>query len=223
MISQPHFNSHAEQQAMLGCAARLDPHRHPRRWALQQARNSGPRKNLNAAGPQIAEQQATRDELAPKVRELAAQLSQTQIAKRLGISRTLVRVIGLENDIQFRGKNKPPPWTAEQITSVKAMAETMRIGEVSDKTGISLRRLRSMAETHEFAFTPGPGHKHTPAELAAMAERIRACRDMGVPRSKTAVALSISYDTFQRVCAEFGIEFPVRARRTVWLPGGEEE
>lgn len=222
MLAQPHFSSHAEQQAMLGCAANLDPAKHPRRWALQQARNSGPRKNLNAAGPQIVEQQATRDQLAPKVRALAAELSQTQIAKRLGISRTLVRVIGLENDIPFRGKNKPPPWTAEQVSCVKAMAETMRISEVSGKTGFSLRRLRSMAETHGFTFVPGPGHRHTPAELAAMAERITACRDMGVPRSKTAVALSISHDTFQRVCAEFGIEFPAHQRRTEWLPGSEE-
>ena len=44
------------------------------------------------------------------------------------------------------------------------------------------------------------------ARIVPIHHRITACRDMGVPRSKTAVALSISYDTFQRVCAEFGIE-----------------
>jgi hypothetical protein len=38
MIPTPHFHSHAEQQAMLGCAAKLDPAKHPRRFAQHQAR-----------------------------------------------------------------------------------------------------------------------------------------------------------------------------------------
>ncbi|MFI8384853.1 hypothetical protein [Pseudomonas sp. NPDC079086] len=38
MIPTPHFQSHAQQQAMLGCAANLDPAKHPRRYAQHQAR-----------------------------------------------------------------------------------------------------------------------------------------------------------------------------------------
>ena len=38
MLQNPHYSSHAEQQAALGCAANLDPIKHPRRYKLQQAR-----------------------------------------------------------------------------------------------------------------------------------------------------------------------------------------
>ena len=38
MLTTPHFQNHAQQQAMLGCAATLDPIKHPRRFAQQKAR-----------------------------------------------------------------------------------------------------------------------------------------------------------------------------------------
>ena len=39
MIPTPHYHSHEHQRAMLGCAADLDPGKHPRRYALYLARN----------------------------------------------------------------------------------------------------------------------------------------------------------------------------------------
>lgn len=38
MISTPRYNSHAQQQAMLGSAANLCPDKHPRRFARYKAR-----------------------------------------------------------------------------------------------------------------------------------------------------------------------------------------
>lgn len=95
MIQQPRFTSHAEQQAMLGSAAALDPVKFPRRAALAKARE----KHLPR--PVMATQQAQRDRITPIVAELAKTMSISQVEKETGHSRTLLQRIAAENGFAF--------------------------------------------------------------------------------------------------------------------------
>lgn len=99
MISQPRFASHAEQQAMLGTAAVLDPDKYPRRAALAKARSKQP--GNGRPGTLIANQRAERERLVPIVAHMAKTMSVTEIARQLNRSRRYLERIAEDNQFTF--------------------------------------------------------------------------------------------------------------------------
>lgn len=100
MIQSPHFRSHAEQQAVLGCAAALDPVKFPRRYAqfIAQGKN---RPVTRGHGDKFRRERA---ELAEGIRELAATMTIDEAAETTGIDRKHLRLIADENGIVFPSK-----------------------------------------------------------------------------------------------------------------------
>jgi hypothetical protein len=92
MISTPHFQSHAQQQAMLGCAANLDPAKHPRRYAQQQARqrlNKEVRWLEHATSPQgIAQNQQHLEQ----VRQALAEKRERQLREMAATGASIIRM-----------------------------------------------------------------------------------------------------------------------------------
>lgn len=210
MITQPHFTSHADQQAMLGCAANLDPDRHPRRWALEMARMRTPGKGRAALGPALTKLQARRAELAPKVRELAETMTQTQVQRELKISRPLLRVIAEEYGITFyRPQKEVGPVELEWIRQA-AMRMTRR--KAAKQLDTSESRLGRIAKQYGFEFrtfagTPTGPREIPPERLEMYRERLIAMRDIGVSRRQAAKQLAVAYMTLRRLLAELGIRW----------------
>jgi hypothetical protein len=104
MISQPRFTSHDEQQSALGCAANLDPQIHPRRYALQKARERMGRefaKTLNQY--EQAQKNAFEERLALANRaRFYADMSIRDAADALGISYHAMRKLKTEFALAFR-------------------------------------------------------------------------------------------------------------------------
>jgi hypothetical protein len=114
MVSQPRFANHDEQQAMLGCAAHLDPDKHPRRYALHKARTrmhgqdiaiveetDGPRTILDSRREHAARQDADRRALADRAK-LYRSLTMKEAAVALGISYEKCKKLRAEFDLQFK-------------------------------------------------------------------------------------------------------------------------
>lgn len=210
MITQPHFANHADQQAMLGCAANLDPDRHPRRWALEVARHRTPGKGRAALGPALTKLQARRAELAPKVRELAETMTQTQVQRELKISRPLLRVIAEEYDIKFyRPTKEVDPVELEWI---RQAAKRMTRRKSAQALNISESRLGRIAKQYGFEFrtfagTPTGPREIPPERLEMYRERLTAMRDIGVSRTQAARKIAVTYRTLQRLILELGIRW----------------
>lgn len=96
MLQTPHYRSHAEQQAALGCAAELDPIKHPRRYALQQAREKfvPPKRR-----PQPASQEHTQ-ELLEKARTVT-HLRINDAARTLGVCRSVLTRLRDDYGLEF--------------------------------------------------------------------------------------------------------------------------
>jgi len=114
MLSHPHYRTHDEQQAMLGCAAQLDPDKHPRRYALHKARTrmhgqdiaiveeaDGPRTILDSRREHAARQDADRRALADRARE-CSHMTMKQAALALGINYEKCKKLRAEFDLQFK-------------------------------------------------------------------------------------------------------------------------
>lgn len=96
MLQNPHYSSHAEQQAALGCAAALDPVKHPRRYAIQQAREKFiPPKRCH----QPASESRT-PELLEKARAFT-HLRVNEAARELGISRSVLTRLRDDYGLEF--------------------------------------------------------------------------------------------------------------------------
>lgn len=106
MITQPHFASHADQQAALGCAADLDPGKHPRRYALYLARNKKEFVDVKGQAETKAEiherQRKTRENLADQARELS-HLTAREAAVELGITKHVLGKLRQEFGLSFAG------------------------------------------------------------------------------------------------------------------------
>ena len=104
MISQPHYRTHDEQQAMLGCAAHLDPDKHPRRYALAKSRERMGRefaKTLN----QYEQAQKTAFDERPALANRAkfyADMTMRDAADALGISHNVMRKLKSEFALAFK-------------------------------------------------------------------------------------------------------------------------
>jgi len=114
MVSQPHYRTHADQQSMLGCAAHLDPDKHPRRYALHKARTrmhgqdiaiveetDGPRTIPDSRREHAARQDAERRALAERAK-LYSGLTMKEAAVALGISYERVKKLKTEFDLRFK-------------------------------------------------------------------------------------------------------------------------
>lgn len=96
MLQNPHYSSHAEQQAALGSAAKLDPEKHPRRFAQHQAREK-------FQPPKRCHQPAS-EARTPELLEAARALSHLRIseaARELGISRSVLTRLRDDYGIEF--------------------------------------------------------------------------------------------------------------------------
>lgn len=96
MLQNPHYSSHAEQQAALGSAAKLDPEKHPRRYKLQQAREK-------FLPPKRCHQPAS-EARTPELLDAARALSHLRIseaARELGISRSVLTRLRDDYGIEF--------------------------------------------------------------------------------------------------------------------------
>jgi hypothetical protein len=116
MVSQPRFANHNEQKAMLGCAAHLDPDKHPRRYAIAKARarmegediaimdepeEDGPRTILDSRREHAGRQDAERRALAMRA-SWYSDLSMKQAAEALGISYEKIKKLKSEFSLSFR-------------------------------------------------------------------------------------------------------------------------
>ena len=116
MISQPHYRTHADQQAMLGCAATLDPDKPPRRYAIAKARarmagediaiidepdEPGPRTILDSRREHAERQDADRRALAMRA-GWYADLCMKEAAVALGISYEKIKKLKSEFNLSFR-------------------------------------------------------------------------------------------------------------------------
>jgi hypothetical protein len=124
MVSQPRFASHADQQSALGCAAHLDPDKHPRRYALHKARTrmhgqdiaiaeeaDGPRTILDSRREHAARQDAERRALAERAK-LYSGMTMKEAAVALGINYEKCKKLRAEFDLRFNpgyrnGSQKP--------------------------------------------------------------------------------------------------------------------
>jgi hypothetical protein len=213
MITQPHFASHADQQAMLGCAANLDQDIHPRRWALEQARKRTPGKGRAELGPALTKLQARRAELAPRVRELALTMTQTEVQHELNISRTMLRTLAEEHDIKFyRPKMEVEP---HELAKIQKLAKRMTRRKAAQQLNTSESRLGRIAKQYSFEFqtfagTPSGPREVSPERLEMYRERLTALRDIGVSRSRAARQIAVTYVTFRRLILELGISWDER-------------
>ena len=108
MLQQPRFTSHADQQAMLGCAAKLDPKKHPRRYALMQARQKGTRIVTQREGHD--QRYAERKAIAERA-VFYTDLPMSEAAPLLGVRYEYLREIRDEFNLNFPSFNE---WRANQ-------------------------------------------------------------------------------------------------------------
>lgn len=110
MLSAPHYANHAEQQAAPGCAAALDPIKHPRRHALQKARERVAKESKAITKHETPDEY--RAALSYKARakrmELAARaawysdLTMAEAAAALDISYAKLQKLKAEFDLRFK-------------------------------------------------------------------------------------------------------------------------
>lgn len=111
MITHPHYRNHVEQVEALGSAAELDPARHPRRYAIQQARakcsrtfvrelNAVPHTALDAREVLAEKQLQVRMDLAKRA-AWYSDLPLGEAAKAMGISRDKLTKLKAEFGLTF--------------------------------------------------------------------------------------------------------------------------
>ncbi|SHM45721.1 hypothetical protein SAMN05216593_1012 [Pseudomonas asturiensis] len=105
---------------------------------------------------------------------------------------------------------------AEQVESIRKLAETRTITEVMRETGLSIYRLRKMARVHGFeytAFIPASNlipYQTDPVADALNVVRIKAARDRGISRKAAVVELGLSNTMIKRLIREFNIDYPLQ-------------
>jgi len=139
MLQNPHFSSHAEQQAALGCAAKLDPVKHPHRHAIQQAREKfRPTKRCH----QPASEERT-PELLEKAKALA-HLGLMEAARELGVSRSVLDRLRADYGIEFAkpaGRNG-----ADRVKALAGANKTMK--ELAAAAGLTYNHTYKLCKLH---------------------------------------------------------------------------
>ena len=151
MLQNPHYRSHAEQQAALGCAAKLDPIKHPRRYAKQQAREKfRPTKRC----PQPASDERT-PELLEKARAVT-HLGIVEAARALGVSRGVLNRLRDDYGLDFS-----QPAGRSGASRVKALAganKTMK--ELAEAAGLTYNHTYKLCKLH--GIEPGVPYGQAP-------------------------------------------------------------
>ncbi len=151
MMPSPRFNSHAEQQAALGCAANLDPDKHPRRYAMQKAREKfTPFKRIN---------QPSSDERSALV-ERARALSHLNInaaARALDISRSALNRLRYDYGLEFAPS--PRPNASDRLKALAGDNPTLK--ELAKAAGVSYATAHRLCR--EYGIEPGVPNGQDPA------------------------------------------------------------
>ena len=129
------------------------------------------------------------------------------------IDKLTQRDIDREERIAQRSKDK-----AERIATVRKLAETMTYSQAVLRTGLPLRTLQKIAVENGFKFQPainnGRGNLKPKvideAQDAKYAERIKAFMEVGLSRNQAMSQCSVTFKTFARILAKFGIDYPKR-------------
>lgn len=142
MLQNPHYSSHSEQQAALGCAANLDPEKHPRRYKLQQAREKfRPLKRLDRAS-----EQARDAELLKQARALT-HLPLTTAAGKMGVHRNVLTRLRDDYGLQFA----PCRNASERLKLLAGTHPTMK--ELAEAAQLSYSHAYKLCK--EYGIEPG--------------------------------------------------------------------
>lgn len=150
MLQNPHYSSHAEQQAALGSAAKLDPEKHPRRFAQHQAREKfKPPKRCHQPGSEAR---------TPELLEAARALSHLRIseaARELGISRSVLTRLRDDYGIEFAPSREN---ASSRLRRLAGTNPTMY--ELADAAGLSYSHTYKLCK--EYGIEPGVHYGQTP-------------------------------------------------------------
>ncbi|MGQ7957644.1 hypothetical protein ACUTAF_08000 [Pseudomonas sp. SP16.1] len=152
MTPSPRYRSHAEQRAALGCAAKLDPDKHPRRFAKQQAREKfTPPKRCN----QPSDHERTQA-LVEQARGLA-HLHINAAARALGIGRSVLT--RLRNDYGLEFAQAPRATSADRVIALAPTCATFK--QLAAAAGISYAHTLRLAK--EYGIELGGANGQEPA------------------------------------------------------------
>lgn len=129
------------------------------------------------------------------------------------IDKLTQRDIDREERNAQRAKDK-----ADQMQRIRTMAETMTYAQAVEQTGMTRRSLQRMAVEGGFKFRPAINNGHnnigprriTDAEDEKRAERIKAFMEIGLSRNQAMSQIGVTFKTFARILAKFGIDYPKR-------------
>ncbi|WP_110949190.1 hypothetical protein [Pseudomonas bohemica] len=103
---------------------------------------------------------------------------------------------------------------------IRDMAKIMTQGEVAKATGVSRKKLYTLAKAHGFEFqesatNPAENLVHNTSNVIEDAKnvvRIKALRDIGVSRNQAAKHMGISTCYLRRLIRDYAIDFPAMPR-----------
>jgi|GEM_PF-416357 len=107
---------------------------------------------------------------------------------------------------------------ADQIERIRKLAKTTTYAQAVEQTGMPRRSLQRIAVEGGFKFLPATNNGHnnmrprriTDAEDEKRAERIKAFIEIGLSRNQAMRQLGVTFKTFARILAKFGIDYPKR-------------
>lgn len=155
MIPSPHYHSHEHQRALVGCAADLDPDKHPRRYALYLARNRKEFKDITGL-PETTEeirdrQRKTRENLAEQARA-CSHMTARATAEHMGITRHALGRLTKEFGLTFAG---PVQRNQELLDRIEALAGTgMKIASIADAVDKAPNYIARLVREHGFRRGP---------------------------------------------------------------------
>lgn len=150
MLQNPHYSSHAEQQAALGCAANLDPAKHPRRYKLQQAREKfRPLKRVDR------DSERARDEALLEQARKLQHLPINTAAGKMGTTRTVLLRLIDDYGLQFA----PCRNASERLKLLAATHKTMK--EMAEAAQVSYGHAYKLCK--EYGIEPGVPYGQDPA------------------------------------------------------------
>lgn len=148
MTPTPHFRSHAEQQAALGCAAQLDPEKHPRRHAVQRARE--------AFKPAKRTHQPDSERRTPELLEQARKFSHLHVsaaARAMGVSRSVLTRLRDDYGLTFAEAVRPSH--ADRVRAAAPLVGTMR--ELAEVTDLKYLQVYNLCKKHGITLGGGSG------------------------------------------------------------------
>lgn len=200
MTPTPHFSSHAEQIQALGCAAMLDPKKHPRRFEQQRARERFERErkrpmDFTKEGLQRAAEDRRR-ELADRARKLS-HMTIAEAARVLGVTYSRVQKIKREFGLSF--SDSVPQNREAEICQAAECHSTYN--EVAAATGLTRAYVLRVLHKH------GVFLRQKEEDIEALVERAKAMAGIGVDQKTAARRLVITQDRMREISEQFGIRF----------------